>query len=109
MPRTKDHSSNDSRRRRMILFIHEFKETRDYSPNVREIGSATRITSTSMVRYYLNGLRLDGLLDFNPHEARTVRLTKSGKLYVKELLASKSAQRSAPAQLEDNFKSVCEG
>ena len=80
---------NTARKRKVILFINEFKANRDYSPNLREICDAVRITSTSVVAYYLKQLESEGLLASNRYEARTLRLTKAGKKYVTELLAVK--------------------
>ncbi len=78
--KTHKHSRTENPRvRKLILFIHEFKESRDYSPCVREMGDAVGINSTSVVMYYLQKLRDSGVLDYNPMEARTVRLTKQGK------------------------------
>ena len=77
-----------TRRRKILLFIHEFKERNDYSPNIREIGLAVGVTSTSMVNYYLLDLKGDKLIDFNKRESRTLRLTVKGKDFIKELLTN---------------------
>lgn len=106
MPRTKNPNTSE-RRRKIILFIHEFKANRDYSPNIREIaeaiGDKVGSLSTSVVTYYLRELQKEGCLGFNSHEARTLRLTKEGKKYVKELLSVKG--RTASKNIVDEFTS----
>lgn len=72
--------------RKLLLFIHEFKEVNDYSPNMREMGGATDISSTSVVTFYLIRMQARELIDFNRKEARTVRLTKQGKTLVADWL-----------------------
>ena len=77
---TSRHNRTENPRvRKLLLFIHEFKDLRDYSPNVREMGNAVGISSTSVVMYYLRRLREDDMVDFNFREARTIRLTRKGK------------------------------
>lgn len=80
----------------ILLFIFDFKDKNDYSPTVREIGNAIHITSTSVVNYYLRRLRTQDFLDFNPREARTLRLTKKGKEYVNNLTMPKRRKSDEP-------------
>lgn len=83
---------DNPRVRKILLFIHEFKTQYDYSPSVREIGTATDVPSTSVVMYYMHILMDRGLIEFNPRESRTVRLTPKGKKFIADLLQVKPQQ-----------------
>lgn len=86
----------NTRHRRLLAFIHEYKEVRPYSPDMREMAKAIECSSTSVMNYYLNRLEDEGLISFlytdtpgkfhNMRAARTVHLTEQGKKYVAELL-----------------------
>ena len=74
------------RARKLLLFVHEFKEQNDYSPSNRDIGEAVDISSTSVVRYYILMLQKIALLDFVPGQSRTLHLTPDGKQQVMDWL-----------------------
>lgn len=76
----------DERRRKILLFVYEYKVNRDYSPSTREIGLAIGISSTSVVNYHLDRMKDDGVVDFIPLQARTLHLTRQGKDLVAGLL-----------------------
>lgn len=84
-------SVGDLRRRRILLFVNEYKEQRDYSPNNREICEAVGIRSTSVAAYHLERMKTDGVLDYVPMQARTVHLTRAGKELIKEMLKARRA------------------
>ena len=53
-------------------YIRDFHAKHHYAPTVREIANAMRMSSTSMVVYYLAALRDKGLLDWQPGLSRTI-------------------------------------
>jgi repressor LexA len=64
------------RQRRMLDFIVSFSEEHGYPPSIREIGSAVKISSTSVVNYNLNRLVEEGYLDRDQNVSRGIRLTE---------------------------------
>ncbi|MEO1209901.1 MAG: hypothetical protein AAFX78_10200 [Cyanobacteria bacterium J06638_20] len=53
-------------------FIHNFKETKDYSPSIREIMRAMKLKSSAPVQYHLYKLQAAGVLDWVPNDKRTL-------------------------------------
>lgn len=88
--RNKPTSNANNRRRRMLLFIHEFREKNGYCPDTRDIGEACQISSTSVTAYHLKILKEEGLVDFVPRLARTAHLTFSGRLMIDNMLKTKA-------------------
>jgi DNA-binding PadR family transcriptional regulator len=93
--------SLSTRERRLLTYIHEYKERYPYSPDVREMSEAVmtedeKPVSTSVLNYYLDRLERDGLISFkylatkgkkhHHRAARTVHLTEQGKVYINGLL-----------------------
>lgn len=62
------------RQQRILEFLREFVRANDRPPTVREIGEAVGIPSTSVVKYNLNRLAEEGLIEYNPRIARGIRL-----------------------------------
>ncbi len=62
------------KQQKMLQFIQEFVDDNGYPPTIREIGSALRISSTSVVNYNLNILQLKGAIQRNRDISRGVRL-----------------------------------
>lgn len=92
----------ESRRRRVLLYIHEFIVNNEYCPDIREIGAAVDITSTSVTNYYLKQLRKWDLIDFKPRLSRTIHLTALGK----EQVAKWMQPVNKSVKLHDNLQSV---
>ncbi len=64
------------RQQRMLDFIVKFSEENGYPPSIREIGSAVKISSTSVVNYNLNRLVESGYLLRDQNVSRGIRLTE---------------------------------
>ena len=78
--------------KQILVFIHRFKYSHDYSPSMREIGKgvavalgAKRPTSTSVVSYHIRRMETKGLLASFRNQSRTVHLTADGKRLVASL------------------------
>lgn len=68
----------------VLDFIAWFIQQDGYAPTVREVQLACEISSTSVVRHALDRLQADGLIDWTPGLARTMRPTELGLLTVEE-------------------------
>jgi repressor LexA len=62
------------RQQQMLEFIRASVEDKGYPPTIREIGSAVKISSTSVVNYNLNILQAKGYILRNRDISRGVRL-----------------------------------
>ena len=62
------------RRDLVLAFIRDFVAKNPYPPTVREIGKGCRISSTSVVDYYLSILEAEGHLTRIPHISRGIML-----------------------------------
>lgn len=67
------HEVRDTRRVVMEAIRASIEET-GLSPTIRELRKRTGIASTSTVSYHLQRLRLDGLIEYTPGQARSIRL-----------------------------------
>ncbi len=61
---------------RILIVLDAFWEKHGYAPSVREILDKAKISSTSMVNYYLLQLEELGLIERDERISRTVRLSK---------------------------------
>lgn len=103
----------------VLIFIDTFKKREDFSPSIRDIGNACRISSTSVVNYYLDQLKWGGLVETKtstknagtPMErvvdcSRTLRLTDYGKEFVAEYIKARAlpakAKKTAPAMVDNS-------
>lgn len=66
------------RQREILSFIRDWTQRRQYAPTIREIGDGLGITSTNGVNDHLLALQKRGLVAWEPHCNRTLRLTPSG-------------------------------
>ncbi|MEO0085239.1 MAG: transcriptional repressor LexA [candidate division WOR-3 bacterium] len=64
---------DNNRRDRIMDFVRRHVETHGFAPSVREIGKAVGISSTRAVKYHLDILVRQGLLERNPGQARSLR------------------------------------
>ena len=74
------------RQMNILRYIAEFVEERSYPPTIRQIGGACGISSTSVVKYNLNKLVLDGLIEREAEVSRGLSLNWA-KLEAAGLLA----------------------
>ena len=69
-----------SRGRDVLVAVDAYWRRHGLPPSFREVGAATGITSTYMVRYWLARLAEEGLIDRGPPGAvRSVRMTTAGQ------------------------------
>jgi repressor LexA len=61
------------RRKRILEFVREYAEEHGFAPSVREIGKAVDIRSTRAVKYHLDVLVREGLLERQNQKARALR------------------------------------
>ncbi|WP_052476319.1 LexA family protein [Cohnella kolymensis] len=66
-----------SRQQRILEFISSHIEGNGYSPTVREIANAVGLASSSTVMGHLDRLKENGLIDWEPHTPRTIRVLES--------------------------------
>jgi repressor LexA len=64
------------RQQRILEFIESFQRDNGYPPSIREIRDHTRITSTSVVNYYLVQLQEMGYIERDDHVSRGIRLVQ---------------------------------
>ncbi len=64
------------RQQRILEFIDSFQKDNGYPPSIREIRDHTRITSTSVVNYYLVQLQEMGYIERDDHVSRGIRLVQ---------------------------------
>ena len=70
------------RQRALLRAIRDHWESEGYAPSLEELRNACGITSKSSVAYNLGRLSLYGLVNYQPHKARTLRLTNKGRAEV---------------------------
>jgi repressor LexA len=66
------------RQREILDFIREWTQRQKYPPTIREIGDGLGISSTNGVNDHLLALQKRGLVAWQPHCNRTLRLTSAG-------------------------------
>lgn len=62
------------RQKRILEFLHEFVRVNGFPPTIREIGEKVGIPSTSVVKYNLEVLEREGLIERNRDISRGIRL-----------------------------------
>ncbi len=63
-------------RRRILEFLREWfaDEQRRYAPTVRQIGEAVGLSSSGTVHHYLQELKREGVVTWEPRAPRTLQL-----------------------------------
>jgi repressor LexA len=59
--------------------LEAIRQSKPLPPTIRELCSATGITTTSVVVYYLEGLERKGYIERVPKIARGILLTEKGR------------------------------
>jgi repressor LexA len=79
---TKKRKGLSQRHENILNCIQEWQKEKGYPPSIREIGSETQISSTSVVNYYLNQLEEMGYIERESNVSRGINLIKdsTGKL-----------------------------
>jgi len=71
-----------TKRLELMELVSEYHDEHKYCPSLRDIMDALHISSTSVVRYYLDDLRLKGYIDWLDGQSRTVHLTMLGENFL---------------------------
>lgn len=66
---------NNDRRDKILAFVRSYAEEHGFAPSIREIGRAVGISSTKAVKYHLDIMVNQGLLERTDRQARTIRTT----------------------------------
>ncbi len=62
-----------NRRSKILEFVRQYTDVHGYAPSLREIGSAVGIRSTKAVKYHIDILVRDGLIERVDRKARALR------------------------------------
>jgi repressor LexA len=65
--------------------VDELWHERGYAPTYREIRERIDVASTNTVQKHLLCLKRDGLVEYRPDAARTVRLTDKGRALIERV------------------------
>ena len=66
------------RHKKILSFLETFLSERGYPPSIREIGDHTKISSTSVVNYYLNQLEEMNYIERESNVSRGINLLRNG-------------------------------
>ena len=58
----------------ILAFVRDYWQEWGYAPSMRDVRDGLGFSSTSVVRYKLVRLRMDGLVEFDSKRARTLRV-----------------------------------
>lgn len=80
---TRKKSGLSPRHKKILAFLESYQQEKGYPPSIREICEHTEISSTSLVKYYLNQLSEMGYIDRSNNVSRGITLIKNaaGNLY----------------------------
>lgn len=77
MPRGKTVAGNETRLK-ILRYIARFNDVNRYTPTYRDIMAGADVSSTSVVKYHVEIMGDEGLIDFKKNTRRTLTLTKKG-------------------------------
>ncbi len=78
-----DLSHDGSVHLRLLKFIAQYTLIHNVSPSMREMQEELKISSTSVVNYYLERLAGEELIMHGSYKSRTTRLTQQGLVVIK--------------------------
>src|SRR5690606_33238845 len=86
------------RQKKILEVLERFQAEYGYPPSIREICEQAKISSTSVVNYYLDQLQEMGYIDRDSRVSRGIRLLKPvSEITGKAVTAAKQTARSAAA------------
>lgn len=65
------------RHKKILKFLEKFQSENGFPPSIREIGENTKISSTSVVNYYLNQLEEMNFIERESNVSRGIRLIRT--------------------------------
>lgn len=77
------------RREAIVCFLFQYEARRGMAPNIREIGEAVNIPSTSTTNYYLDALVKEAYIKRLRFVSRGNSLTRSGQALARKLMGIK--------------------
>lgn len=92
-------------RKRILKFIKDFIEDRDYAPTVRDIAKGCSISSTAVVQHHLNILEREGHIRRDPKVFRSIQLVEKKNIVLVPLLGTISAGEPIPVLSPETWRS----
>lgn len=92
-------------RKRILKFIKEFVEDREYAPTVRDIVKGLGISSTAVVQHHLNILEREGHIRRDPKVFRSIQLPGKKNIVLVPLLGTISAGEPIPVLGPETWRS----
>ncbi|MBP7041013.1 MAG: repressor LexA [Anaerolineaceae bacterium] len=80
------------RHKKILAFLEEYQQDKGYPPSIREIGDHTQISSTSVVKYYLNQLEEMGYIERRSNVSRGINLIKNAGGSILQTMKNAAAQ-----------------
>jgi repressor LexA len=68
----------NDRHEAIMGFIELYISEHHYSPSMREISEAVKLSSTSLASYYLDRLQEEGMIRKDPHVSRSIVVVEWG-------------------------------
>lgn len=94
---------------RIVEFIRNFVEQRGYAPTVAEIRKGLDISSNSVVKYHLDVLEEEGVINRVPEVARAMEISGVGKrARATALLGTIAAGQPIPVPTEDTWHMIAQ-
>jgi len=91
-------------RKRILKFIKEFVEEREYAPTVRDIVKGCGISSTAVVQHHLNILEREGHIRRDPKVFRSIQLVGKKNIVLVPLLGTISAGEPIPVLSPETWR-----
>lgn len=67
---------NTGTQQRILVAISVYQQQKGFSPTIRDLQAACGISTTSVVTYHLERLRMRGLVDWIDGAARTIHIVR---------------------------------
>jgi repressor LexA len=94
------------RQKKILLVIEDFQEKLGYPPSIREICEKAKISSTSVVNYYLEQLEELGYIERDGRVSRGIRLLKTVSETGSPVAATTSTARAAAASIQNTANAI---
>ena len=94
---------------RIVEFIRNFVEQHGYAPTIAEIRKGLDISSNSVVKYHLNALEEEGVIERVPEVARAMEISGVGKrARAVGVLGTIAAGKPIPVPTEDTWRMIAQ-
>jgi repressor LexA len=75
--------NQEDRCKLLVNFVYSYTRENGFPPNVREIGDAIGVSSSSTIHKILKQTIEDGYIEMHPRIARSIRVSENGKKLAK--------------------------